>query len=62
MKLKRREILAAPLAATAVAAQDSTTNKPDWVEQARQSMKANRSALAKVKVPQATEPAFLFKA
>lgn len=62
MKLKRREMLASPLAVAAVAAQTPPQAKPDLVEQARQSMKAGRATLAKVKLPQATEPAFIFKA
>ncbi len=62
MKMKRREILASPLAVAAAAAQAPATGKADLVEQARQGMKAGRAALAKVKLPQATEPAFVFKA
>lgn len=61
--MKRREILASPLAVAALPAQaPPAAAKADLVEQARQSMKAGRAALAKVKLPQATEPAFLFKA
>jgi hypothetical protein len=62
MKMKRREILASSLAVAAAAAQTPPAGKADLVAQARQSMKAGRAALAKVKLPQATEPAFVFKA
>jgi hypothetical protein len=34
----------------------------DLVELARRGMKSNREAIEKVKLPMATEPAFIFKA
>ena len=57
MKLKRRDMLfsgaivAMPLAAQTI----------DPLEQARAAMKTNRSALDKIKLPMAVEPAFVFK-
>ena len=47
-------IVAMPL--TAQAAQTT-----DPLEQARAAMKTNRSALDKIKLPMAVEPAFVFK-
>ena len=64
MKLTRRKlaaVLAAP--AAAVAAQAQPQGAPvDEVEAARQRIRSNAEALAKVDVPTQVEPAFAFKA
>ena len=63
MKLKRRDMLfsgaivAMPLTAQTTQAAQTT----DPLEQARAAMKTNRSALDKIKLPMAVEPAFVFK-
>ncbi len=57
MKLKRREMLLSAVAVAAPLAAQST----DPLEQARAAMKTNRSALDKIKLPMAVEPAFMFK-
>jgi hypothetical protein len=57
--MKRREML---IAAIAVAPLKVEAQEEDAVALARKSMKANREAIEKVKLPMATEPAFSFKA
>jgi|LNFM01.1.fsa_nt_gb hypothetical protein len=57
--MKRREML---IAAIAVAPLKVEAQEEDLVALARKSMKANREAIEKVKLPMATEPAFSFKA
>jgi len=57
--MKRREML---IAAIAVAPLKVEAQQEDLVALARQSMKTNREAIDKVKLPMATEPAFIFKA
>jgi len=57
--MKRREML---IAAIAVAPLKVEAQEEDLVALARQSMKTNREAIDKVKLPMATEPAFIFKA
>ncbi|MBM3760067.1 MAG: hypothetical protein FJW36_07450 [Acidobacteria bacterium] len=61
MKLKRRELLVATVG-VAAAQPPKPQQGGDLVELARQSMKSNREAIAKVKVDIAVEPAFVFKA
>jgi hypothetical protein len=72
MKVTRRSLLstlpalaAAQAQAQAQAQPAATTERPSRdqdLETARNLIKANTAALAKVKIPGATEPAFLFKA
>jgi len=57
--MKRREML---IAAIAVAPLKVEAQEEDLVALARKSMKTNREAIDKVKLPMATEPAFSFKA
>ncbi len=57
--MKRREML---IAAIAVVPLKIEAQEEDLVALARQSMKTNREAIEKVKLPMATEPAFIFKA
>lgn len=57
--MKRREML---IAAIAVVPLKIEAQEEDLVALARQSMKTNREAIDKVKLPMATEPAFIFKA
>ncbi len=57
--MKRREML---IAAIAVAPLKVEAQEEDLVALARTSMKTNREAIDKVKLPMATEPAFIFKA
>jgi hypothetical protein len=62
MKLSRREL--AGLAATGLAARAQATQdtaKTDFTKLAHDAIQRNSEALAKVDVPMATEPAFLFK-
>ena len=58
MKLKRRDLL---LSATVVVAPLAAQTTTDPLEQVRAAMKTNRSALDKIKLPMAVEPAFVFK-
>lgn len=58
MRITRRELTAALLAATPTPAQ---TPLDDLVKAARDRLKSNADALAKVELPMATEPAFQFK-
>lgn len=67
MKTTRRGLLAV-LPAFAAAPQDAaapsaekTTREQD-LENARTGIRSNADALSKVKLPQSTEPAFVFKA
>ncbi len=60
MKLKRREILAGAVAIAAPL--QAQAQAPDPTEQAKAALKANRSQLDRIKLPMATEPAFVFKA
>jgi len=64
MKLKRREMLVAALAAGGMkaGAQELETSPGELTELARRTMKSNRDAIDKVKLPMAVEPAFAFKA
>lgn len=57
--MKRRDML---MAAIAVAPLKIEAQEEDLVALARKSMKTNREAIDKVKLPMATEPAFSFKA
>ncbi len=58
MKVKRRELLLASLAATASAQQ-----KPEEpTDQIRRQMQASQKTLSQFKVPITTQPAFVFKA
>jgi hypothetical protein len=68
MKLTRRKLatlvtaaVAAP-AASPVVAQAQQPAGEDLMKTKRDAMQANAAALANVKVPMATEPAFQFKA
>jgi hypothetical protein len=60
MKLTRRELAAAALA-PAAAAQTATASGEQELRAARDAVSRNAEALAKVKLPQETEPAFQFK-
>jgi hypothetical protein len=60
MKLTRRELAAAALA-PAAAAQNVPSSGEQEVRAARETVSRNADALAKVKLPQETEPAFQFK-
>jgi hypothetical protein len=62
MQLTRRKLAAALLAPGAVALPQTQTPQPDELAVARQHMKDNAAALAKIDVPMSTEPAFQFKA
>lgn len=60
MKFKRREMLITGIAGVVAAplgAQDETP-----LDQVRKTMKLNREAIEKMKVPMFVEPAFVFKA
>jgi hypothetical protein len=59
MKITRRELAAAVVAAPLSPAQ---TSPDDLVKAARDRLKSNANALAAVNVPMDTEPAFQFKA
>jgi hypothetical protein len=59
MQLTRRKLAVALLAPAATA---QTPAPVDEVQAARDRIKTNREALAKVDLPMATEPAFQFKA
>ena len=61
MKLTRRALVANVLAAPAIA-QTPPATAEDELQSARESLRRNVEALAKVKVPVETEPAFQFKA
>ena len=60
MKLKRREMLMATVAVSAAMRVEAQEDTP--LEQVRRAMTLNRTAIEKIKVPMATEPAFVFKA
>jgi len=60
MQLTRRKLAAAVFAPAAFAAPQ--TPQPDELAAARQHMKDNAAALAKIDVPMSIEPAFAFKA
>lgn len=66
MKLTRRGLLSAlPVAATAAAQQPVAETRPSReqdLDNAREGIRNNLAALAKVKIPNAVEPAFQFKA
>jgi hypothetical protein len=67
MKLTRRGLLSTlpALAAAQAQAQPAATDRPSRdqdLETARTLINANTTALSKVKIPGATEPAFIFKA
>lgn len=66
-RLTRRDLLGAAAAvaaaiAPAAEAQNTTSSKDDDLKSARDTMANNSAQLAKVEVPIATEPAFLFRA
>lgn len=58
MKLKRREILLATVAASTVQAQP----QDQLTEVAKRAIETNRAAINKVKLPMEVEPAFIFRA
>jgi hypothetical protein len=58
MRITRRELAAAVLAAAPIPAQIPAD---DLLKAARDRLKSNSDALAKVEVPMTTEPAFQFK-
>jgi hypothetical protein len=60
MKMTRRELAAAALA-PAAAAQNAPATGEQELRAARETVQRNADALAKVKLPQETEPAFQFK-
>ena len=62
MQLTRRKLAAAVLAPVAVALPQSQSQPPDELTAARQRMKDNALALAKIDVQPPVEPAFQFKA
>jgi hypothetical protein len=61
MKITRRTLAAAVLAAP-VAAPSAPAAPEEELKAARETVRRNSEALAKVKLPVATEPAFQFKA
>ncbi len=61
MNVTRRSLIAGAVAAPAIAQAAPATPEAE-LEAARESLRRNAEALAKVKVPVETEPAFLFKA
>lgn len=61
MKITRRTLAAAVLAAPA-AAQPAPAAPEEELKAARENLRRNAQALAKVKLPVETEPAFQFKA
>ena len=61
MKVTRRTLVANVLAAPAVA-QTAPATPDEELKAARENVRRNIEALAKVKVPVETEPAFQFKA
>ena len=62
MQLTRRKLAAAVLAPAAVALPQTPPQQPDELAAARQRMKDNAAALAKIEIPMATESAYQFKA
>ena len=60
MKLKRREMLMAAVAVPTAMRVEAQEDTP--LEQVRRAMTLNRTAIGKIKVPMAIEPAFQFKA
>jgi hypothetical protein len=60
--LTRRKLAAAVLAPAAAALPQTQSQPPDELAAARQRMKDNAAAMAKIEVPVSTEPAFQFKA
>jgi hypothetical protein len=62
MPLTRRDLAAVLLAPAAAAAAQTQPAAVDEVQAARDRIKANAAALAKVELPMAVEPAFQFKA
>lgn len=63
MKLKRRDMLVAAVAAGALKVEAQETAAPvELLDLAKRSMQSNREAINKVKLPMAVEPAFVFKA
>ena len=62
MQLTRRKLAAAVLAPAAVALPQTPPQQPVELAAARQRMKDNAAALAKIEIPMATEPAYQFKA
>lgn len=66
MKITRRKLAAAVFAPAAVALSQTPTQTQttpvDELAAARQHMKDNAAAMAKIDVPMSTEPAFQFKA
>jgi hypothetical protein len=62
MQLTRRKLAAAVLAPAAVALPQTQSAPSDELAAARQRMKDNAAAMAKIEIPASTEPAFHFKA
>jgi len=66
VKLTRRSLFAAvtaaPLIAVAQEAPQPSSSRDEDLKSARETMANNAALLAKVEVPIATEPAFVFKA
>lgn len=65
MKTSRRGLLTVLPALALAQQQQATTDKPTReqdLENARAAAKTNSDSLSKFKLPQATEPSFLFKA
>jgi hypothetical protein len=63
VKLKRREMLVAAVAAGALQGEAQEAVAPaELLDLAKRSMQSNRDAINKVKLPMAVEPAFVFKA
>jgi hypothetical protein len=61
MKVTRRSLVTNVLAVPAIA-QTAPATAQDELQAARENVRRNAEALAKVNVPVETEPAFLFKA
>ena len=60
MKVKRRGMLMAGIAGVVAAPLEAQDEMP--LDQVRKTMKLNREAIEKMKVPMSVEPAFVFKA
>ncbi|MGI8989424.1 MAG: hypothetical protein ACR2I2_07550 [Bryobacteraceae bacterium] len=61
MKITRRALMQAAAAVPVVAAQTPPAPQ-DWLNAAREQMQRSGDKLAKIAMPMATEPAFIFKA
>jgi hypothetical protein len=60
LKLSRRQMIGTALLAAAAPAQSQEPN-PDWLTVSADQNKTNAEALEKITLPQATEPAVIFK-